>query len=658
MDSYSLVHMGNLENTIKLISTGISKRSPLVDNIMGYTADPLGVKGSADAIIAALSGSSDVVYIPKGVFLVEKDFVVPPNKKLSFSRNGRLMLGEGVTITVNGTWEAGEDEWIFDLSKGGVIGGAPSLETIYAEWFGSKGDGIADDLVALRTAISLGMNSRKISMDGGYPLTCKLVLQPKRYRVTDTLTITKSINAVTGTTGRGTQFIIEGAGGINSTIELDKVNGALLNIWDTSVIMRNIGLWAVKGGSTVMILGKDDPVLMYEVRQSIFENVFFRGNVDIRVNRIFDSSFYDCFFAISGNNGVGIDIVKPTVDNCNNINLRRCHFEVSENNCTWIKARGDRLRTDGFHHGFNFDGCHFETRSFTTVILDLDTVNSFAFYRCQLTQNARSNGSDTVASAVTLIKLSNVAGVKFDTCGISRQGDVSTAPRLIKASDVCNAVTLTNIISPSCGDRSGGLKNLIDDSACTTKRGIRLDNSMLTSFGNKASNAERIHLSAGSHNRDWQIFDDSSRVNRNMMIGYTGDSNVDLIPTSDAHFGISPFGQTYSKFGYTGLTTNIPSGGTHVYNLPGGIDANKRGIYLFSLNTNTGLEWGIVNSTGNKLITMMIGSGVENGGNAETSIAGKLNVWCNANGSISFKNLYGSDRSLVVIPFSFGLLFN
>ncbi|SMF88183.1 Pectate lyase superfamily protein [Paenibacillus uliginis N3/975] len=629
----------------------------MTNNILDYGADPNGVTDSRSALNAAISdNSSDTIYIPKGVYLIGQNITILSNKKLIFDRNARLKPAAGIGMEINGTWDANPDDHIFDLSIGGSITGNCKIDEIYPEWFGAKGDGVADDLIPIKTAINLAVNSKKITLDGGYALTIPVILQPKRYRVTDTIYITKSANAITSMTGRATQLLIKGSG-ISSSIELDKQNGTLLDMWNTSVCFKDVGLWAVKGGATVMKLGKNDPVNLYELRQSRFVNVFFRGNVNLEVERIFDSSFYDCFFAISGDSGVAINLTKPTIDNHNNVNLRRCHFEVSANNCTWIKARGDSVRTDGYHHGFNFDGCHFETRSYTTTILDLDTVNSFAFYRCQMTQNGRSDGSDTVSSAVSLIKLNNVAGISFDTCGISRQNDVSTAPLLVKASGVCNAVTFRNVISATCGDKTGGRKNFIDDSQCTTKRGIRLDNCMLTTFGNKSSNDERLYLSAGSNNRDWQLFDDTSRANRNLMVGYTSNSAVDLIPFADAPFGFSSAGQFFSKFGYSGLTTNVANGSTYSYALPGEINANKRGIYMFALDTNTGLEWGIVVSTGSNLVTMILGSNVENGGNVEPNVTGKLNIWCGANGTINFKNLYGSNRDLVVIPFTFGKVF-
>lgn len=134
------------------------------ESIIDYLADPTGINGSAGAILSAISGESDVIFIPKGIYSVEKNITIPSTKKLIFSRNARLLPWKGVTITINGTWEAGDDDWIFDLSRGGFVNGDYSIEEIRPEWLGAKGDGKTDDAESFRGASTLCNKKRIIKL--------------------------------------------------------------------------------------------------------------------------------------------------------------------------------------------------------------------------------------------------------------------------------------------------------------------------------------------------------------------------------------------------------------------------------------------------------------------------------------------------------------
>lgn len=528
------------------------------------------------------------------------------------------------------------------------------LGIVSVKEFGAKGDGVTDDTNAIRNAISYAMNMMSISISARYAIGFKIIFPSGRYKVTEKITITRPANSISTLTGRGFQLVVEGSG-VNTTIELETADGTLIEAYETSVVFRDIGLWAVNGKSVVFEAGKNetDTTNLKELRQSRFENVFFRGNVCIKANRIFDSSFYDCFFALSDTSGVGIDVISPSIDNSNNVNFRRCHFENGTSNGVWVRALGTN-RVDGYHHGFNFDGCHFETRSYSMKVLEFKYVTNFSFYRCQLTQNINPNITDSITNAVNMLLLENSSTIAFDTCGIMRSGDVSTAPLLVKTKGYCNAITFRNVQAPTCGNGNGGRANLIDDSECTTKRGIQLDNCMLTSYTNKASNNDRLFISQqANHNRDWQIYTD----NQNALMGYTTDINKDLLTKGDEQFGFSQHGQFKSKYGFTGLNVSIPAGGTYTFTLPTSVSANRRGLYMFNFSDGSGIYYGILSITETVCISVLLGDGVVNGGMSASDVTNKINVWYNPASGLVFKNNLAVARTLMITPFAFGTAF-
>ncbi|MGM1050398.1 MAG: glycosyl hydrolase family 28-related protein [Bacillota bacterium] len=520
--------------------------------------------------------------------------------------------------------------------------------------YGAKGNGSADDTLPIINAINFALNTLSANASGKYGISFRVKFPAGRYRVTDTLTITKSIHSSNSTIGRGSQLIIEGDG-LNTSIELDRANSTLFDVYNISVVFENIGLWATKGKSTVFVAGRSDPndaTNMLEVRQARFSNVFFRGFSCMKINRMFDSSFYDCFFALSEANGVALDVTKPSFNNSNNVNFRRCHFEVGHTNGTWVRVRGDASRYDGFHHGFNFDGCHFETRSYSMKILDLYMVNSFTFYRCQFTQNRKSDLSDSVADAVHAIILERVSGITFDTSSIARIGDQSSAPLLIKLKGVCNAVTFRNIMATTCGTGTGGRNNLINESECTTKRGIRIENSMLTSIENKSSDNNRLFVSDPlMNNRDWQIFTN----NQNLLLGYTNDTTKDILTKGDETYGFSMQGQFKSKYGFTGTNATIAVGATYTFILPPSVSSNGRGLYMFNISDPSANYFGILSKSESKLVSVIISEGITNGNTTEPNDSGKINVWLDVTtNSMNFKNNLSSPRDIMITPFAFG----
>ncbi|CAM3269308.1 glycosyl hydrolase family 28-related protein [Paenibacillus lupini] len=146
-------------------------------NIRWKGADASGAAGSYNALLAAVNDTATTaVFIPPGVYLIEKSITIPSTKRLEFARGARLKPAKGISITVNGTIAASLCDWIFDITAGGFIAGTPKVVDIYPTWFGAAGDGSADDTAAFRAAMAICAKKYRIFIPAG------------TYRIRQTLT--------------------------------------------------------------------------------------------------------------------------------------------------------------------------------------------------------------------------------------------------------------------------------------------------------------------------------------------------------------------------------------------------------------------------------------------------------------------------------------
>lgn len=146
-------------------------------NIRWKGADATGASGSYNALLAAVNDSATTaIFIPPGVYLIERSITIPAAKRLEFARGARLKPAKGITITVNGTIAASLYDWIFDITAGGIIAGTPKVGDIYPTWFGAVGDSTADDTAAFQAAMAICGKKHRIFIPVG------------KYRIRQTLT--------------------------------------------------------------------------------------------------------------------------------------------------------------------------------------------------------------------------------------------------------------------------------------------------------------------------------------------------------------------------------------------------------------------------------------------------------------------------------------
>ncbi|MFI2856787.1 hypothetical protein ACH6EH_06575 [Paenibacillus sp. JSM ZJ436] len=151
------------------------KSSASYANVIDYGADRTGNTNSAQAFLLAFQSDSDSVYIPKGQYLLLSNISVPSNKSLVFDKNATIKIGEGIKLRIDSSWNANHDDFIFDLSLGGILEGDMIHDEIFPEWFGAKGDAVTDDSDAFNYAMKV-CNKKRI-----------LRLSPKNYKIRRTI---------------------------------------------------------------------------------------------------------------------------------------------------------------------------------------------------------------------------------------------------------------------------------------------------------------------------------------------------------------------------------------------------------------------------------------------------------------------------------------
>ncbi|GGD62913.1 hypothetical protein GCM10010911_20840 [Paenibacillus nasutitermitis] len=126
-------------------------------NVKLYSATGNGATDDRTAIQNAINASQPSggqIYFPKGTYRFASAITFPSNTVLVFEKGAVLVPDSGITITVNGSVDAGLYQIFTSLSGKGDVKGKMQAVNIYPQWWGADGTDSSDDTTAIKKAIA------------------------------------------------------------------------------------------------------------------------------------------------------------------------------------------------------------------------------------------------------------------------------------------------------------------------------------------------------------------------------------------------------------------------------------------------------------------------------------------------------------------------
>lgn len=236
--------------TIHLTNSAIYAKSS------GLTGD-----GSTDdysalnTLITSMGSNEREIYFSSGTYKIGTNITIPLNIKLKFAKGAMLTPTNGVTITINGSIEAGLYK-IFDanITGKGTITGSPKITCAYPQWFGAVADGTTNDAPSFNAAltffdvvevpnkhgdgyyigseVTIGLNKHLI---GGNDCILKMGAN-RLFKLTASYCSIKGfyINAVNTTGESHAVFYFD-----SSLVDIVKVRIENIEVWDAYAVFRD-----------------------------------------------------------------------------------------------------------------------------------------------------------------------------------------------------------------------------------------------------------------------------------------------------------------------------------------------------------------------------------------------------------------------------------
>ncbi len=203
---------------------------------------------SLNSAVEAAARTGGVVTISTGERL-EASLAVPANVGIVVAHGGSIVKTANHTIAINGPFSAGLYRVFSGFKPGEVSFGNGSVEKVFPQWWGAKGDGVADDSRAINSAIAaLPANGGEVSLLSG------------NYLIANTVRIYKKI-------------FFHGAGGYGSIgtaatmiLKAARLNGPAISVSGTGSILERFWLKGQDGnrGDGIQVAGPDATNIVLE----------------------------------------------------------------------------------------------------------------------------------------------------------------------------------------------------------------------------------------------------------------------------------------------------------------------------------------------------------------------------------------------------------
>jgi hypothetical protein len=266
-------------------------------------------------LIAAAGSSPRTLLLSSGTWVVQDDLKVPNTIHLKLGNGAAISVASGKTLTLHGLLSA-PVERIF-IGTGNVVFDSNARQRVFPQWWGAKGDGIAEDSDALQASIN------SFSNKGGE------IFIPDGTYVIDFLGIKSNISVI----GNSSKAILKQKKGARYCISTNYHNARTNSPMNPH---NNIKFSNITFLGTVATDGFSEFMPLLDIRGS--RNVYiskcnfigFRGDgVYIGVTGASDKIYHNSEIIISGcifdgvnkNNRNGVSII-----DCDGIVIEKCKF--------------------------------------------------------------------------------------------------------------------------------------------------------------------------------------------------------------------------------------------------------------------------------------------------------------------------------------------
>jgi hypothetical protein len=175
-------------------------------------------------LIATAGSSPRTLLLSSGTWVVQDDLKIPGTIHLKLGNGAAISVASGKTLTLHGLLSA-PAERIF-IGTGNVVFDSNSRQRVFPQWWGAKGDGIAEDTGAIQKAVN------SFSPKGG-----EVYISEGTY-VVDSLRMKSHVALI----GSGPKSVMKQKSGANNCIEVNKGDGGSSNTQDNQRDIRLLNL--------------------------------------------------------------------------------------------------------------------------------------------------------------------------------------------------------------------------------------------------------------------------------------------------------------------------------------------------------------------------------------------------------------------------------
>jgi hypothetical protein len=104
--------------------------------------------------LTTIGSVNATLVIPAGTANISSNTTIPANVHLMVLRGGQFNIANGVTLTINGPFEAGLHQVFTWTGTGKAAFGPGAVEKVFCEWWGGKGDDSTNNAAALQAAVN------------------------------------------------------------------------------------------------------------------------------------------------------------------------------------------------------------------------------------------------------------------------------------------------------------------------------------------------------------------------------------------------------------------------------------------------------------------------------------------------------------------------